>query len=95
MEFLYCFITFLLVIGSFCCGIKLSDHYHRIAEETRRYALEKQYSRLLAGCDADDPVQPYVAPPVHKRRFQVTPEFEQTFRQNGSATMQVGNQNAM
>jgi len=78
-------ISLLCIICSFIAGLKLSGWYHRQAEEERQYALEKQYQRLKAGADADDPVGPYVP----RRRVQLPPEFEEQLRENGRATVSL------
>ena len=52
-------ITILLVL-SFVAGLKLSDYYAAKRESAVEYALKRQYTRLRAGADADDPVGPYV-----------------------------------
>ena len=75
----------LLIICSFVAGLKLSGWYHRQAAEERQYALEKQFVRLKAGSDADDPVGPYVP----RRRVQLPPEFEEQLKSNGRATVSL------
>ncbi len=85
---IYFSVTLLLVVISFIGGLKLSDHYHNQAREWEKYALQKQYLRLLAGCDADDPTQPYVSPPDSNRR-PIPLSFLDHMQKNGSATMQI------
>lgn len=78
-------LVLLLIIGSFIAGLKLSGYYHRIASAEKEYALQKQYVRLRAGADADDPVGPYVA----RHKVQLPPEFEEHLHQNGRATVSL------
>ena len=78
-------LTLLLVICSFVAGLKLSGWYHRQAEDEKRYALEKQYLRLRANADADDPVGPYVP----RRKIQLPPEFEEQLKTTGRATVSL------
>lgn len=76
------FIMLFLIIGAFIAGLQLSGSFHKQAEEDKRYALERQYVRLKANADADDPVGPYVP----RNRVQLPPEFEEHLKQNGRAT---------
>ena len=78
-------ITLFLVVISFIAGLKLSGWYHRQAEDEKRYALEKQYLRLKANADADDPVGPYVP----RRRVQLPTEFEEQLKTTGRATVSL------
>lgn len=85
-EFIILLIVVLvLIICSFVAGLKLSGWYHRQAEQERQYALEKQYVRLRANADADDPVGPYVP----RRKMQLPPEFEEKLKRNGRATVSL------
>lgn len=85
-EFIILLIVILiLIICSFVAGLKLSGWYHRQAEQERQYALEKQYVRLRANADADDPVGPYVP----RRKMQLPPEFEEKLKRNGRATVSL------
>lgn len=56
------FIIISLIVLAFVAGMKLSDRYHRKAEQDTKDALEKQFLRLRARADADDPCRPYIAP---------------------------------
>ena len=78
-------IVLVLIVCSFVAGLKLSGWYHRQAEQERQYALEKQYVRLRANADADDPVGPYVP----RRKMQLPPEFEEKLKRNGRATVSL------
>lgn len=50
-----------LMILCFFSGVRLSDYYHDRQERAVDYALKRQFARLRAGADADDPVAPYVS----------------------------------
>jgi hypothetical protein len=78
-------ITLGLIVLSFTAGLKLAGYYHRTATQEREYALQKQYVRLIANADADDPVGPYVP----RQKVQLPPEFEERFRENGRATVSL------
>lgn len=80
----------LSMAASFAAGFKLSDYSRNKMDSEIKYALEKQYVRLQAGSDADDPCQPY----VNKQRIQLPPEFDNRLKTNGQATMMVGNSNS-
>ena len=54
-------IIILLVVGSFIAGMTIANRYNRAAIRDTRDALERQFIRLKAGADADDPVKPYTA----------------------------------
>lgn len=81
-------IVLVLIIASFIAGLKLAGYYYRKAESDREYALQRQYSRLLVGADANDPVAPYTP---RRGRYQTPPEFDQKLRQNGRATTIIKN----
>jgi hypothetical protein len=86
IEFsVYLFIMLFLITGSFIAGLKLSGYYHRCADADKEYALQKQYMRLRAGADADDPVGPYVS----RNNIVLPPEFEKRMKQNGRATASI------
>ena len=88
----YSVATLILIILSFISGLKLSDHYHKVSDAEKKYALEKQYLRLKAGMDADDIMQPYVAPP-DKRNFTVPSEFINRLQTTGNASMRITKNN--
>lgn len=87
MQLLDNFIILTLIIGSFVAGLKLANWYNAKASAEQKYALEKQFVRLQAGSDADDPVQPYVPP------NPIPVEFMDHLRANGRATMQFDKSN--
>lgn len=51
-----------LIIASFIAGLRLDNYYHTKAAISQKEALEKQFVRLRANADADDPVRPYGTP---------------------------------
>ena len=53
-----------LIIASFIAGLRLDNYYHTRAAADRKDALERQYVRLRANADADDPVRPYGTPQI-------------------------------
>ena len=85
-------IILFLVVGAFICGLRLSSYYHENAAEHEKYMLQQQYARLKADVDADDVMQPYVAPPV-KHPFVIPPEFVDNLRRRRAATMRVDKTN--
>lgn len=60
-----------LCAGSFLLGMNIANKYNADERSHTKDALERQYMRLRANADSDDPVRPY------KRRVQ-QPTFEQT-----------------
>ena len=54
-----------LIVLSFYAGFKFADKAADKREEAVAFALKKQYARLMARVDADDPCQPYVNPDDH------------------------------
>lgn len=60
MQVVLCAIVVLLAAGSFYAGMRTSDRYHFMREESVDYALRSQYARLKAGVDADSSPAPYV-----------------------------------
>ncbi len=91
MKILDNFIILSLIIGAFFGGIKLSNWFHKTAEEHEKYVLRRQYLRLRTHMDADDPCQPYTVPPI-RRRFAIPPKLKETLSRNGAATMRVEKQ---
>ena len=59
MQIIDNFIIVFLIVTSFIAGMKLDDSYHKKAELEKKEALEKQFMRLRAQADADDPCRPY------------------------------------
>ena len=60
MKILDILFAVILVAASFFCGACFSDYFNRRAHNEQRAALERQYLRIQAGSDADDPCRPYV-----------------------------------
>lgn len=64
MPILNAVIILCLLILSFIAGLRLDNYYHMKASAAQKDALERQFIRLRACADADDPVKPYGARPV-------------------------------
>lgn len=56
----------LMVVFSFIGGLALDNWYHTKASRDQKEALEKQFVRLRAKMDYDDPCKPYGSQPVLK-----------------------------
>lgn len=54
-----------LIAASFYAGVRFAEYYAVRRERAVDYALKKQYVRLVARADADDPCQPYVSPDMN------------------------------
>lgn len=65
-------ILLVLCAGSFLLGMNIANKYNAEERSHTKDALERQYMRLRANADSDDPVRPY------KRRVQ---QHEPTFEQ--------------
>lgn len=89
MKILDNFIIVSLIVGAFISGFRLAQRLAERAAAHEKYALQKQYARLQAGVDADDVMQPYIAPPQYKHRFAVNQEFAERLNENGQATIRV------
>lgn len=79
MQILDNLIILSLIILSFVAGMKLADWNNQKASAERKDALEKQYLRLRAKMDEDDPVKPY------KYTQPITPQFMNELRTKGKA----------
>ena len=65
----------------FLAGLFVANYYNDKSAANTKDALERQFLRLRAHADADDPVKPY------KSSVTVLPEgFEEQLRSNGQAT---------
>lgn len=64
-------VLLVLCAGSFLLGMNIANKYNAEERSHTKDALERQFMRLRANADSDDPVRPY------KRRVQ-QPTFEQT-----------------
>ena len=60
MQILDNLIIISLIVLSFIAGLRVDNRYHLNALNDRKDALERQFVRLRACSDADDPVKPYV-----------------------------------
>lgn len=49
-----------LMILSFVAGMTVANHYHNATKAEIKEALQRQYLRLQARMDADDPCGPYM-----------------------------------
>lgn len=87
-ELAYVFSALFISAASFIFGVRLSDRYHEQKEREIRNALQKQFVRLKAGMDSDDPIQPYTALEPEKK-YSVSHEFMRRLRTHGSATEAV------
>lgn len=59
MNILDNLLILLLIVLSFIAGLRLDNYYHQKANADRKEALERQFVRLRANADSDDPVKPY------------------------------------
>ena len=55
-------VVIVLFILSFISGLMLDNYYHTKAAASQKDALERQFVRLQARADADDPCKPYGTP---------------------------------
>ena len=62
MQILDNFIIVSLIILSFIAGLRVDNWYHMKALADKKDALERQFIRLRARADADDPCRPYGKP---------------------------------
>ena len=94
MEILDTFLILLLILLSFIAGLRLDNHYHEIARRQEKEALEKQFLRLRARADSDDPCRPYGTPqvfaPVNTGDFDgdagpISESFMNELKTNGKA----------
>lgn len=86
IDLVYALLIAAAIFASFVFGLKTSDKYHEQKEYEVRQALQKQFVRLKANVDTDDPVQPYVAP---EPKYAASREFMRRLKTNGSATEAV------
>lgn len=87
---MYNLIAFTLIVLSFIFGLRLDNYYHTKATREQKEALEKQYIRLRANADADDPVRPYGTPQYSKSipvsySNPITPDFMTKLHTTGRA----------
>ena len=79
MTFLCSLICLALIVLSFIAGLRLDNYYHTRFSISQKEALERQFMRLRAGMDADDPVRPYYNPQP------ISPDFMRELRAKGKA----------
>ncbi len=85
-------LALVLAAGSFYLGKTVADRYHEQAEQRISYSLERQYLRLKAGADADDPCRPYVySQPVRRRGISkdLLTQIDRKLKTDGQATVQL------
>lgn len=84
-----------LAAGSFYLGKTVADHYNDLAVRRLDYELEKQYLRLRANMDRDDPCKPYVYSHVPQRRRGIPndllTQIDRKMRTDGQATVALNN----
>lgn len=97
MNILDNLIIFSLIVLAFLAGMTTANRYNAKAKQEVKEALEKQFLRLKAHTDADDPVKPYGTPQVVKPipvKYNtgdydgdnlITPQFMEELRTNGRA----------
>lgn len=84
-----------LAAVSFYLGKTVADRYNDLAARRLDYELEKQYLRLRANMDRDDPCKPYVYNPVPPRRRGIPKDLltqiDRKMRTDGQATVALNN----
>lgn len=78
MQILDNLIILSLIVLSFISGMCLANKYHMMASQEQKEALEKQFLRLKARSDADDPCRPY-GTPRWSRSIPQTGDFDGDF----------------
>lgn len=80
MQILDNLIIVSLIILAFIAGMKIDSRYHEKADIRVKDALERQFLRLRAKADADDPCRPYGTPqifhPLPRPAIQNTGDFD-------------------
>lgn len=85
-------IVLALIVLAFIAGLRLDNYYHVRMSLGVKEALEKQFLRLRAGADADDPCKPYGTPqvfqplPLHTGDYDGDGPINQQFMDNLKAT---------
>ena len=86
-------VSVVLILGSFRLGMYVADCYNERSARKVKDALERQYLRLRAGSDADDPCGPY----QYYQPSGFTPDlldrFERRLKKNKFATVQLNKKN--
>lgn len=73
MEILDTFLIIALHVLCFIAGVKLANYYNRLTRQEVKDALERQFVRLQARSDADDPCKPYVS---RLKKFEPTGDYD-------------------
>lgn len=93
------FLSVVLFIVSFSAGVLYAEHNAKVMRQEINMALQRQYYRLKAGVDADDPVQPYGDSVAEQQieynnrkgrePFRITEDFVTKMKENGRATTMI------
>jgi hypothetical protein len=76
MQILDNLIIVSLIILAFIAGMKIDSRYHEREDISVKDALERQFLRLRAKADADDPCRPYGTPQVFHPIPKPTGDFD-------------------
>lgn len=84
-----------LIVAAFIAGMRLDNYYQQKSAKEVKEALERQFVRLRAKADADDPCRPYGTPqwvqpiPLNTGDFDgdgpIGQEFMQELKTSGKA----------
>jgi hypothetical protein len=98
MQILDNLIIIALIVSAFLTGMYISGRYNAKTSMAVKDALERQYLRLRAKADADDPCRPYGTPQVFhpiprptgdydgdEELRPITPDFMDHLKENGRA----------
>ena len=95
MEPISLIVAAILMFAAFFAGIALANWYNDKAQAALKEAIERQYLRLRAGADADDPCKPYVFTQQNVKPADpipgygpISPEFMDELRATGKARTQ-------
>lgn len=97
MMLLNVILALVIAGGFFYLGKTFADRYHELSDIRVREALQRQYLRIQAGMDADDPVCPYVAPTqattqgTHPLSGELLSEFRRRMKETGQASVFIHN----
>lgn len=101
MQILDNIIIISLIVAAFCLGMYIDSRYNRKAMLEQKDALERQFMRLRAKADADDPCKPYMAPrsywtqpvqiPVQPVEQPIDQNFMEHLQKNGRASTKLRN----
>lgn len=86
MDILTNLVILSVIVVSFIAGLKLDNYYHAKASSEMKNALERQFVRLQAKADADDPCKPYFYPePIPIKKQPISKEFMTELHHTGKA----------